>query len=90
MQDAEIWRFEIEDSQTLSLDFIPVCEAIPVFVDAPFLGKVSAFGAIKPQTVVVVRLAETEYGLLDYPLGTMKDGFPHHADIILLQEYGCQ
>jgi hypothetical protein len=90
VQDAEIRRFEVKDSQTLSLDFITVCKAVPVFVDAPFLGKVRIFGAIETQTVVVVRLAETEYGLLDYPLGTMKDSFPHSADIILLQEYGCQ
>ena len=90
MQDTEIWRFEVKDSQTLSLDFIPVCEAIPVLVYTPFLGKVRIFGAIETQTVVVVRLAETEHRLLDYPLGTMKDGFPHHADLILLQEYGCQ
>ena len=90
MQDTKIWRFEIEDSQTFSLDFIPVCEAIPVLVDAPFLGKVRIFGAIETQTVVVVRLAETEYELLDYPFGTMKDSFPHHADIIILQEYDCQ
>ena len=78
VEDAVLRIVEVEDGEILFVDLVAVSPSVVILRDSPLLCQLLAFGAIEPETVVVVSSSETELRRLDDVLRSVVKG-SHHA-----------